>query len=203
MSSAKDVWELSRAVLGDEDGIIAVLRIYMDESGTHYGSPVVTVGAYCARPKTWQEFTADWNKKKRPIKVFHAVDCQNLKNEFEGWDESERDEYVKKLLPVIPRHKMPGIGIGIVMTDFNDAFQGKEDLRVLLGNPYTACFQWVTEIIVRRAYANDYRGTLAFLHEDNDFKEDAMQSFDYVKKKYGFSEIDMTLSFGHLELPSG
>ena len=35
---------LSRAFLVDQDGVIAVLKAYMDESGTHAGSPVVTVG---------------------------------------------------------------------------------------------------------------------------------------------------------------
>ena len=92
MSSAPDVWELSRAVLADQDGVIAVIRSYMDESGIHDNSPVVTVGTYFGRPSQWKLFTKEWNKRKRPIKVFHAADCQNLKGEFEGWDETERDK---------------------------------------------------------------------------------------------------------------
>jgi hypothetical protein len=48
MASARDAWELSWR---DEDGVVAVLSVYMDESGTHDGSPVVAVGAYVATPK--------------------------------------------------------------------------------------------------------------------------------------------------------
>ena len=53
-SSPHHVWELSRTWLGDQNGLIAVLRVYMDESGTHDGSPVVTVGCYVATPKQWK-----------------------------------------------------------------------------------------------------------------------------------------------------
>ena len=35
MSSARDVLEVSRAVLNGKDGWVAVLKAYMDESGTH------------------------------------------------------------------------------------------------------------------------------------------------------------------------
>ena len=43
-----------------------MLKIYMDESGTHDGSPVVTVGAYMARPKEWAGWTTKWNIAKKP-----------------------------------------------------------------------------------------------------------------------------------------
>jgi len=97
--------DLSRAVLAGQDGFVAVIKVYMDESGTHDGSPVVTVAAYYAKPKVWRDFTKDWNTRKRPIKIFHAVDCQNLENEFSGWKPKRRDEFVKQLLPVIPAHR--------------------------------------------------------------------------------------------------
>jgi hypothetical protein len=105
MGSAKDVGQLSRAILADKDGIVAVFKVYfkvyMDESGTHDHSPVLTVGAYFARPREWQAWTKRWNVAKRPIKIFHSVDCQNLHGEFEGWSPEERDRLVANLLPVI------------------------------------------------------------------------------------------------------
>ena len=113
MSSVADVLELSRAVLGGKRGYATVIRIYMDESGTHDNSPIVTVSAYAARPKQWATFTKEWNAKKKPIKVFHATECQNLYGEFKDWTEDKCIELVKKLLPVIAKHIPIGILIGI------------------------------------------------------------------------------------------
>ena len=102
MGSAQHVWELSCAVLADQDGWVAVFKVYMDESGTHVGSPAITVGAYFARPTVWRDWTKDWNAAKRPIRVFHAADCQALEEEFKGWTPEARDTLVKRILPVLP-----------------------------------------------------------------------------------------------------
>ena len=51
---------------------MTLLKTYMDESGIHDGAPVVTVAGYISRSKHWRAWTKDWNKAKRPIKIFHA-----------------------------------------------------------------------------------------------------------------------------------
>src|SRR5258707_115577 len=101
MSSAQLVWELSRAVQADRDGLIAMFKTYIDESGIHDGSPVLTVGAYLARPKDWRDWTKKWNIAKRPINVYHAADAANLRGEFEGWDNTGVAQLAAKLLPII------------------------------------------------------------------------------------------------------
>jgi hypothetical protein len=63
--------------------VVAVLKAYMDESGVHDNSPVLTVAAYLGRPLVWQKWTRRWNVTKRPIKVFRATDAANLRGEFQ------------------------------------------------------------------------------------------------------------------------
>jgi len=70
MASAQQVWEFSRAVLADRNGLIAVLRVYMDESGIHDNSPVVTVGAYVGRPRDWAAWTKEVEYRKTPYRCF-------------------------------------------------------------------------------------------------------------------------------------
>ena len=178
MSSPHYVWQLSQAALADQDGLIAVPRVFMDESGTHDGSPVVTVGSYVATPKQWRLWTKDWNAAKAPIKVFHASDCEKLVEEFDGWDEGPRNEFVAKLLPVLPRHKLTGLVVGINLNDYNAAMKGRDDLRQLLGTPYTACFHWtVSEILL--AHPGNRR--IAFFHETNNFKGEALKAFSDIQ----------------------
>ena len=115
----------------------------MDESGIHDDSPVVTVAAYIGRPRDWREWTKRWNVAKRPINIFHAVDAQTLHGEFEGWSESDRDEVVRRILPVIVEANFPGIVIGIHMHEFTKAMGDRNDLKEVFGTPYGACFQWL------------------------------------------------------------
>jgi Protein of unknown function (DUF3800) len=206
MKAAQRVGELSRAVLADYDGVIAVLKTYMDESGTHDESPVVTVGAYIARPEEWKNWTRDWNRQKRrvpparkPIKVFHAVDCANREGEFEGWTRPERDAFVIDLLPVLPRYSLVGCAIGIHMQSFNDAMKSHPELKEMFGTPYTACFQWVVQTVVNMldAYGSDQR--IGFFHECNDYTQEAVMAFEWVRKHRLRGRKAISLSFGGKE----
>jgi hypothetical protein len=105
MMSAQVVWELSRAFLVDQDGFVAVLKTFMDETGIHDDANTVAVAGYISRPKHWRAWTKDWNLHKqkvptglRRIKVFHSTDCANYRGEFEGWTKEDRDPYVAQLL---------------------------------------------------------------------------------------------------------
>jgi Protein of unknown function (DUF3800) len=180
--SARLVYEMSRMVLAEADGWVIVLKVAMDESGVHDGSPVITVGAYVARPRQWQDWTKRWNVAKRPIKIFHAVDCQNLTEEFKGWTEPERDGLVKRCLPIIAESDFPGVVVGIQMHEFEKAMRGRDDLRPIFGSPYAACFQWVVQIIMNFAIGANSRERIGFIHELNDYRHEALESFNWIKR---------------------
>lgn len=116
------------------------MGVYMDESGIHDGSPVVTVAAYFAEPKIWRAWTLDRNRMKRPIRVFHAADCANLHTEFEGWDKAARDKLVAGLLPVIPKHHLPGICVGVHLHEFERAKLDIQNSRKCSGAPTRHAF---------------------------------------------------------------
>jgi hypothetical protein len=173
-----------------------MIKVYMDESGVHDGSPVVTVGAYFGRPKQWETFTKRWNAKKRPIKVYHATDAQNLRGEFKGWDNADRDKLVAGLLPVIPASGIAGIVIGIQMDQFSAEMKIHPDLRKMFGSPYTACFQWTVQRTLELQRGVKNRERLAFFHERNDYETEATDSFEWVKKNGNAKDIEMSLKFG-------
>ncbi len=196
MASAQQVWELSRAVLADQDGVVAVLKAYMDESGTHAGSPVVTVGLYVSKPRIWQAWTKDWNATKRPIKVYHAVDAHNRTGEFKGMDRPTRNAFVAKLLPVLARHPIMGIAVGINMTAFHKAMKPHPELRAMFGTPYAACFQWTVQLLLQMMDQHRDTQRVAFFHECNDEEENAKAAFSYVKTQRNLSNRPISLTFG-------
>jgi hypothetical protein len=196
MNTARQVWELSRAVLADQDGWIVVLRVYMDESGTHADSPVVVVGMYAGKPKAWVEWTKDWNRNKKPIKVYHAVDCHNRDGEFKGWERPERNAFVAKLLPVLGRHPISGIVVGIHMGAFRLAMEPRPELREMFGTPYAACFQWGVQTLISMLEENGDNQRIGFFHECNDYEEEAKAAFSYIKAQKMLNNRIMTLTFG-------
>lgn len=196
MASALAVLEFSRAFLGGHDGMVTVLKVFMDETGIHDDSTMVAVAGYISRPKFWRAWTKDWNIAKRPIKVFHAADCANFYGEFQGWDKERRDKFVANLLPIIPAHELAGIVIGIRLDDFREAFEGRPELVEMFGTPYTACFQWAISIIMEIASERGTGERIAFVHEVNDYKGEALKAFDYVKKYLNPRNIPITMGFG-------
>ena len=172
---------MSRLALCDQPGHVVVLKIPMDESGVHDGSPVLTVAAYLERPPQWRDWTKEWNKAKRPINVFHATDCANLKGEFKGWKEEDRDPVVIRLLDVIDAANLSGVLIGIHMGEFEKAMKGRDNLRAIFGEPYVACFHWVVQTIINAAIDAGNTERLAFVHECNDYKHQALEAFGWIK----------------------
>jgi hypothetical protein len=190
--SARDVYELSCCA----PGAVAVLKVFMDESGIHDDSPVVTVAAYVAKPKTWREWTKKWNVAKRPIKVFHAADAQNLRGEFEGWTGNDQDSIVKKILPVLSMADMRGICIGIHLAEYRKAMDHRPDLKMYFGTPYGACFQWVVQSIIYLQAKQRNNERIAFVHEVNDFYAEAMDSFNFAKHNTNPLQAPLGILFG-------
>lgn len=189
--SASVVYDLCRLALADTPGVVAMLRAYMDEPGTHDGSPAVSVGAFFGTPRVWKKWTVAWNVAKRPIKVYHATDLESGRREFEGWTEDQKSELVKKLLPVIVDAEIRGIVIGIHMAAFSSAMKDRPDLREIFPSPYAACFQWAIQMLLdfKRQVGN--REKLAIVHEVNDFRGEIDAAFNVLQKYY---DPDRTLA---------
>ena len=202
MGSSRYVWELSRAALADRDGLVVVIKIFMDESGTHDQSPAMAIGAYLAPLETWEAFTTKWNDVKRhegkyPIDVFHSTDCEALRGEFEGWTKVERDGLVSKLLSVIGEHDIHGIGLAVDLPSFKSEFKNRPDLRALFNDePYIFCFQLVLDDILSELEKSGSNQAVAFVHEENEYEAMAEAAFSSMKAQRSKHYGPMSLTFG-------
>jgi uncharacterized protein DUF3800 len=173
-----------------------VIKIFIDESGTHDNADVVTVAAYAGRQKAWRKWSKEWKVAKKPINVVHAVEAANLKGEFEGWSREERDELAKKVLPVIANNRLAGAVIGLNMKEFRLATEGREDLHKSLGNPYTTCFHWLVQSLLELLKHNKKTESLKFIHEQNDYQGEAKSAFEFISKNANPNAVPMKLIFG-------
>lgn len=181
--------EFLDCLLEGEGGHIVMLKVYMDESGTHDHSPVINVGAYMGAPNSWKSFTKKWNKKKGGVKAYHAVDLHNGGGEFKDWDKPTRDKFVIGMLPIIAETPLIGVVCGIHMKAFNQHMGERPDLKAMFPSPYSACVQW-TIMKCCQSGARIGDRNIAFVHELNDKQDEALSAFNYIQsglKNYGFN----------------
>jgi Protein of unknown function (DUF3800) len=171
----------------------------MDESGTHAGSPIVTVAAYIARPRTWEAFTRRWNARKKPVKIYHAVDCANSRGEFKGWIPAQRNAFCARLLPTIAEFELRGIAVGIDIRAYDKALTAYPDIKKLMGNPYTSCFQWALQEVVNNMQEHANSERIEVIHEQNSFRGEVEHAFKFVDQSRKNRRGAMTLSFGTKE----
>jgi Protein of unknown function (DUF3800) len=176
-----------------------VLKAYIDESGVHDDSPVLTVAAYLGRQNVWRNWTKRWNVTKRPIRVCHAADAANLKAEFKDWTKEQVAELAKKLLPVIADTEIAGMVIGVHMDEYRKAIAPHPELEMLLGNPYSACFHWLISTILHLANEQKSGERIAFIHEINDYQGEATTAFAWIKEYINMGNRAVSLTFGSKE----
>lgn len=191
------VSDFNDVFLSDKNGVVVVIRVFLDESGTHNDSQILSVSAVWASPQDWNKWTLDWIDAKAPIEIFHSVDCHNRNKEFSGWTREQRDAYVKKLLPVIGNHQIEGHFSAVDKREIRAILKRKHsidlDERRLVEGYYEVCLSWALrgaiEQLIKRGHDN-----IAFVHEENQYGEIAYRSYDFVRKR--FPDVVTSFSFG-------
>jgi hypothetical protein len=106
-------------------------------------------------------------------------------------------DFVGIRIPTIPECGIHALIVGIDLRAFNKAIEPHPELRAMLGpTPYLACLQWLFSDALEMFNRRGVFEPLAFVHETNDYKTQALQIFDSVfqgKKRGGFAP---TLTFG-------
>src|SRR6266581_652391 len=128
--------------------IFGMLSYYADES---YNNLVMCVGGWLAPDGLWDEIEPKWKQRIEyenrisakkgfpPISRYHASDCSNLKNEFDpakGWSIPRQIRLVKKLVGIIGKKRLVGIGVGTSLQDYRIAYP---TLKAAQRNMYRIC----------------------------------------------------------------
>jgi hypothetical protein len=103
-----------------------MIEAYIDESGTHDESPVVSVACYAGTPEQWASFTNEWVPilKKSGLPYFHAKD-------------SACDPLRPHLVKLIQKNELRGIVCAVDKSIYKN--HANDQFRTHLGNMYSAC----------------------------------------------------------------
>lgn len=204
--------EFARVVLPDGCGCLAMLTAYFDDSGTHDDSNIVIWAGISGNQFQWDAFTQDWYAKLRapspgklPLSRFHMSDCQNARNEFEGWSRPATDFLVHELGQIILKKALWGYASAVRRKDWDELITGHP--REALGDAEGFC---VRNVYVKTTdWAKNWTSgkDVAFVFDDRPHRRHENQTiFDMFQRHHRASKevpdlVSITFASSHKILP--
>ena len=94
--------------VGRSKAVLAMLKLFIDDTGTHQDSAVVGVGGLIGNEAQWEKFNSDWQAildapmdGKPPLRKWHSYDARWGEGEFQGYNQAERDLITRRFRDVI------------------------------------------------------------------------------------------------------
>lgn len=172
------------------DSLVMLGGVYIDESGTHDGSPCFVLGGYISEPDRWLQFNREWKAALDDwdLKFFHMTDFNAFprhKN-YKHWPEKKREPRLARLFSIANRNATAAIAYGITRKDY-EALSHKA--REVCGSPYgllaAGCFAVALEAAEQCGFTQ-----LKYVFEDGaDGKGDLVNAYDRMKKKGRAEEV--------------
>lgn len=173
-------------------GVTAVLFAYMDPSGTHIGSPVVSISGFVAEENTWIAFDQEWKdilaKPSWPstLSRFHMFDCAHCEGEFfDGrWRFAERLALYGELTELIRCSKLRPVSSSVVDCFCQLPPADLELLRKeenLLGTPLDVAFHMIVQQIIERVREFDPAETVGVMFDQDD-RDREEYFFDFAQR---------------------
>ena len=171
-----------------------MLQIYVDESGTHDGSLIVTCGAYVGTVSAWDDWAEKWDEAKGPIDIIHAADCEALRGEFANFTPDQRNAFASKILPVIGKADITPFAVGVRLDDYELVAKDHPELALMMGDtPYVACFQWIMMRALSHVESIGGGPRIGIVHESNNYRGVIGDCVELLKEKY--PKLSVVLSF--------
>lgn len=139
--------------IGQPRGVMAMLKLYLDDTGTHDGSPVVGVGGLIGSEAAWEAFDVVWRKLlaeplpgARKLNKWSSWDCQNGRNEFAGFNAADRDHMTYLFRNIILDSELIWLA-NTVDAIFWDQFRSQNPEDNLAGGEATAIYSLIRRLM--------------------------------------------------------
>jgi hypothetical protein len=121
-----------------QDGeLMAMLAVYIDDSGTHPSSDIAVAAGFASEVGYWSAFEVEWKAALSAAGIlnegFHSSEFEaQQKPTFSGWSNVKRDTLRGALIKAINDHALVGFAAAVKKSDYDALVQGK--LREKLGD---------------------------------------------------------------------
>lgn len=181
-----------------------LVTVYIDESGTHAGSPVMVLGGRIAKLGQWIDFDKKWRRLLRTndLKYAHSTELRKQRGEFAGWSASQCDDFVTEAHKIIGRHTLCGFAITLDHDDYQKVYRAaKRPPKLKIDSKYGLCFRVMLMNVMRwiKRSLPDGNHEIHFVLENGDpGSGDAQAILNEAKKTAPDDLRDMlrTLTYG-------
>lgn len=186
-----NLWErLHSGIFNDEVFGVVMIHGYIDESYEGVKVPdIFTLSCSLAYGADWAFIEAAWlwviakkneelvREGKKPIKRYHAVDCFNRQEDFEGWDrEKERDPFVEKLFRVFEMFPTSHITLSMSAKDIAEIWPENDEQPLHFA--YNLLIRFLMLEIGRNRTLLGLRGNISLVYERSDYGESMLKGFN-------------------------
>ena len=118
--------------------LLLMLAAYLDESGTHSDSPIISVAGFLSTQARWIEYEPKWTNAlaKWGLAEFHMTDFENWQPPYDKLSKTEHIELIGSLIDVIRATAWVGVAAALVKRDFIEVCASE---NVSLGSEYSFC----------------------------------------------------------------
>lgn len=167
--------------------------VYLDDSGTHDASPIMTMAGYVFSRDNWEAFEAEATTflKREKVPVFHAKDFHKRKSgsPFAGWNEVKQISFAHRWFTIAAKHSIRGVTISLPKGRYEQ--RRKEHRKNQNVSVYGQCFNGILQEFAH----NDEVWTLlvseglsVILELGNKNNAGCVEFFNKVRKKNGWEK---------------
>lgn len=144
-----------------------VFTAYLDESGTHDGSPVTVIGGLLARAEQWRGFERGFAQaqKTHGFHVWHSRKFKRRTGDFKGWKPEQCHALYWELAHLTGRGLTDGAVVTLSNADYETYYRaGDKPRRARLDTKYGLCFRLCLFHFLAQVLKRQHRKKLPLLH---------------------------------------
>jgi hypothetical protein len=163
------------------------LIAYIDDSASDVGDQVLVLAGYVSSVENWAAFSRAWKAALLTpprIEYLHMVEAQNLRDQFAGWSEAQRNAKLASLAEVIVQYDLRSVSISQSRRDYAQIVAPVAPYP--LKSPYFGCFWDVIQTLARYLDNYDTGGVLPpvdfVFDEHSGMRANAAIWFEWLKQ---------------------
>ncbi len=162
---------------------VMIYQAFFDESGTHAGSPLMTVAAYAFTKTGARQFSEAWARKLKnySLSYAHMTDCATGNGEYSKMSLQDRIDSEKDLIMLIKKHSVAGAAVSIDTAYYEKAMSG----GVHVYGAYTFILLQVVDRISRVIASRDSKASVSYFFESGHESANEAHRFMNSIKTYG------------------
>jgi len=156
---------LAKSLIRWGTGVLVFLESYVDESGSHEGSPVLCLAGYAIDTKQVDYFNGEWKEvlAKYDLPYFRMSECAHNSGKFKPLLRQDCIDIETRMIGIIKRRVEHGFAVTVNEAEYNRLIGQRTDLY---GDAYCKCLRFCVESVTawRERYSQT-NGKVAFIFE--------------------------------------